>query len=508
VKQIFLIAWREYKQYVFSRGFFLFLVMFPLGLVAVSAAIGLAERNKPTRAFIVYDQTGEYTDDIDREIERRYFLSAISAWDMYLAVNAKPEALAKDVIPPPFAPNAVNEARAQAFREAGGFDAAQQAVKPFLKPGALGFVMPRASFERLPAPPRIAGLANLQEAEENIRPYLLEERLVARDGEKPRKIFAAILIPEGFGAGEDAPAAQYWSRNITDNALESVVTAALSSALRRDAITGLGLPQEALDGIAALQASVDSYRPDKTAEDAQLSLEDRIETALPAALTYMLLVIIFGAGNLLLTNTIEERSNKIVEILLSSVTANQLMMGKLVGIGAVGLTMPAIFLFGGLGASLVSASDENFMGIALTSLVSSPLLLIYLFYFLCAYAIFAMIFLAIGAVSNSLQDAQSYMGPVMLIVFLPLPFMVMVFQNPNGLVASILTWIPIYTPYALMMRAAADPPIWEVIGATALMLAFAIFMMRIMGRIFRQAILQASPPKARDIWRLARHETS
>jgi ABC-2 type transport system permease protein len=115
-----------------------------------------------------------------------------------------------------------------------------------------------------------------------------------------------------------------------------------------------------------------------------------------------------------------------------------------------------------------------------------------------------MIFLAIGAVSNSLQDAQSYMGPVMLLVFAPLPFMVMVFQNPNGLVASILTWIPIYTPYAVMMRAAADPPISEIVGATCLMLAFAIVLARVMGRIFRAAILQSAPPKAKDLIRLAR----
>jgi ABC-2 type transport system permease protein len=219
----------------------------------------------------------------------------------------------------------------------------------------------------------------------------------------------------------------------------------------------------------------------------------------------MLLVIIFGAGNLLLTNTIEERSNKIVEVLLSSVTADQLMTGKLLGIAAVGLTMPTIFAFGGLVAAL-GAGDGEWAQHAVNALLGSNLLFVYLFYFLCAYMIFAMIFLAIGAVSNSLQDAQSFMGPVMLIVFLPLPFMLMVYQNPNGLAATILTWIPVYTPYAVMMRAASDPPMWEIMGATAFMLAFAMVLTKAMGRIFRQAILQAAPPKAGDIWRLLRSE--
>ena len=507
--QVLLIAWREYKQYVFSRGFLIFLVMFPVGLVAVSAAIGLVERNKPTRAFVVYDQTGQYVDDIDREIERRYLLSAITAWDLYVALNVRQDALLAEAIPAPFAPDFANEARAQAFTEAGGFEAAKAAVAPHLRQGARDFSMPREAFRRLPLPAGFGAPATLAEAETLLRPYLLEETLLRGEDGRAEKVFAAILIPQRFGAGEDGEPAQYWSRNLTDNALESVMNAALNAALRREAIAGFGLPQEALDEVAAIDAPVNAYRPDKAPEEAQLGLKDRIETALPAVLTYMLLVIIFGVGNLLLTNTIEERSNKIVEILLSSVTANQLMMGKLVGIAAVGLTMPAIFLIGGAAASLTASGDENFMGLALEALFASPLLLIYLFYFLCAYLIFAMIFLAIGAVSNSLQDAQSYMGPVMLIVFAPLPFMLLVFQSPNGLVASILTWIPIYTPYAVMMRAAADPPLWEILGATALMLAFAVFLIRVMGRIFRQAILQASPPKAREVWRLAaRREVS
>lgn len=509
MRQILLIAWREYKQYVLSRGFLVFLILFPVGLLAGFAALSLAERNKPTRTFVVYDQTGRYTDDIDREIDRRRLMGALAAWDMYLALNIRQDAFGEDAdgeeaLPAPFAPAFATDARLKAFREAGGFDAARRAVAPYLKPGAAAFEMPRPAFRRLEPPADVAAAATLEEAEALLRPYLLGERPAAGADGEAQRLFAAILIPAEFGAGEEGAPAQYWSRNLTDTALELVIDAALDAALRRDKIAAFGLSADAIDDIAALEAPLDAYRPDRAAEEAQLSVRDRIETALPAALTYMLLVIIFGVGNLLLTNTIEERSNKIVEILLSSVTANQLMMGKLVGIAAVGLTMPTIFLIGGLAASLTQAGDGEFMAAILTTLFASPLLLIYLFYFLCAYAIFAMIFLAIGAISNSLQDAQSYMGPVMLVVFAPLPFMILVFQNPNGLVASILTWIPIYTPYAVMMRAAADPPLWEILGATALMLAFAIFLMRVMGRIFRQAILQASPPKARDVWRLAR----
>lgn len=508
MKQILLIAWREYRQYVFSRGFLLFLIMFPLGLLLLGFALDFLERNKPIRYFVVYDETGSYTDDIDRELERRYMGSAIAAWDLWLGFSAKPDALERDAIPEPFAPADVNEARIQAFADAGGFDAARAAAAPHLKEEAPAFTTPKRAFRRLPLPEDAANAASVEEAEAALRPYLTEERLIRAPDDGAQELFAAVLIPADFGPGADAASAQYWSRNLTDQSLETAISGALDAALRRDIIAGFGLAEETLDDVAAVDAPVTSYRPDRAPEEAKLNLRDRIETALPAALTYMLLVIIFGAGNLLLTNTIEERSNKIVEILLSSVTANQLMMGKLVGIAAVGLTMPTIFLAGGIAVSAASMEEAGVMTAAVETLLSTNLLAIYLFYFLCAYLIFSMIFLAIGAVSNSLQDAQSYMGPVMLIVFAPLPLMLMVFQNPNGLAASILTWIPIYTPYAVMMRAAADPPLWEILGATALMLAFAVFLMRIMGRIFRQAILQASPPKMRDVWRLARKDAA
>ncbi len=504
MKQVFLIAWREYKQYVFSRGFLIFLVMFPVSLVAITAAMGLVDRNKPVRAFAVFDQTGQYTDEIDHEIARRHALNTLAAWDGYVRAAIAGDA---DVLPAPFAPDSVNDARVRAIDAAGGYAAGQAAVSGILKPGAPVFAAPGIQFERVAGLDALAGAQSLEEAEAIVRPFLLEKRPVKRADGSVARLFAAVLIPEGFSADPAAPAAQYWSRNLTDTALEDVVGNALDAALKREAAAAKGLSREALEEVAAISAPFDAYRPDREAEAAQLSLKDRIETTLPAALTYMLLVIIFGVGNLLLTNTIEERSNKIVEILLSSVTAGQLMMGKLIGIGAVGLTMPAIFLVGGLaGSATLASGGENFIGPVMSALFSSPLLLIYLFYFFCAYVIFAMIFLAIGAVSNSLQDAQSYMGPVMLLVFAPLPFMIMVFQNPNGFVASLLTWIPIYTPYAVMMRAASDPPLWEIIGATALMLAFAVVLVHFMGRIFRNAILQASPPKAREVWRLARKD--
>lgn len=500
MRPVFLIAWREYKQYILSRGFLLFLVLFPLGVIFVGAVVGFVENSKPARSFVVYDRTGLYSDAIDIEIEWRRKRRILSAWDAYIKMAARPEVLQEDLIPAPFAPASLTRGRVEAFHTAG-LEAARAAVASLLRDGAPAFPEPRRQFVRFDLPEDARAARNVKEAAEILRPYLLDEKRLPGAS---RPLFAAVLIPEEFSGDEGAPAAEFWSRNLTDPALQGAISNALDFALQRRAIESFGLPPETLEEVAAIEAPLSAFRPDRSDGEAELSARDQIETALPAIMTYMLLVVIFGVGNLLLTNTIEERSNKIVEVLLSSVTANQLMIGKLIGIAAVGLTMPTIFAVGGLVVGLTASGGSEWVGHVVSTLIESNLLAVYLFYFLCAYVIFAMIFLAIGAVSNSLQDAQSYMGPVMLLVFLPLPFMVLVYQNPNGLMASILTWIPIYTSYAVLMRAASDPPMWEIVGATALMLAFAAALIRVMGRIFRHAILQASPPKAKEVWRLVR----
>ena len=504
---VLLIAWREYRQYVFSRGFILFLVMLPLLMLVGGAALKVAESVRPVRTFIVYDESGQFAPLIDAELERQARRALIGQWDAY-AMLAIDRARAKpDDLPAPFAPAPVTNERLSAFADAGGADGARAAIRPYLRPGAPDFSEPKDRFRRLAAPDDVAAAGSADGAARAAAPYLLGEKPTPGAGAEP--LFAAVIIPNGFAVKDpgaaDAVEAQFWSRNLTDPTLQSAVSAALRSVLRRREAAGLGLSDIDLERLFDVEAPLSAYRPEQDNEGAALDAGDRLEgVVLPGVMTYALLVIVFAVGNPLLTNTIEERTNKIVEVLLSSVTAEQLMAGKLIGIAAVGLTMPAIVLALSIAAALLGVAGGDAAQEALAALFGSNLLPAFVFYFLSAYVIYAMMFLAIGALSNSLQDAQTFMGPLMLLVFAPTPFILMVFQNPNGIVAKVLTWIPIYTPFAAMLRIAADPPLWEIAGASVLMLAFAAVLARYLGRVFKNAILNASPPKASEIWRLAR----
>ena len=227
MKQILLIAWREYRQYVFSRGFLIFLFMFPLGFIGVSAAIGVAERTKPIRYYAVHDETGVYRAEILGHLERSHMYAVLESVDTYLRLNLGEKA---DALPAPFAPANIDERRLAEFAAAGGVTSALAAARPTLSSNAPAYVPPKLPYALADLPEDAATTSGkLEDIEAALRPYLLEEKSIDTP-EGPRPLFAAILIPEDFAAGENAPAAQYWSRHITDTELQSRVSAALTNA--------------------------------------------------------------------------------------------------------------------------------------------------------------------------------------------------------------------------------------------------------------------------------------
>jgi len=108
-------------------------------------------------------------------------------------------------------------------------------------------------------------------------------------------------------------------------------------------------------------------------------------------------------------------------------------------------------------------------------------------------------------VCNTLKEAQNLMGPVMLIMVVPLITMFFIPKDPNGTLATVLSWIPLYTPFVMMNRAAADPPLFDVIGTGVLLLLSTLFVMWMTGKIFRMAILRTGqPPKLLEMLRWLR----
>jgi ABC-type Na+ efflux pump permease subunit len=208
---------------------------------------------------------------------------------------------------------------------------------------------------------------------------------------------------------------------------------------------------------------------------------------------------------MLLNNTIEEKSNRIIEVLLSSVTPGELMMGKLLGIAAIGLTMVGAWMLGLFGIlSWKAGGASDLSGHLLVLLKSSNLVPLFSIYFLLGYLMYAGLILSIGSVCNTIKEAQSYMGVLTMIMMVPLLTMTFIPKDPNGPLARLLSWIPIYTPFTMMNRAAADPPLFDLIGTFVLLLVTTVIALFMTGKIFRIGILRTGqPPRLLEMFRWA-----
>ena len=491
----------EYRKYVFTRGFLLFLLLFPILGVLAAFSLVVSENAAPVRAFVVIDETGgQYEAVIDEALMKERTRRELAAWDSFAAQAVMVEASSAFPLSAPFAPGPRSDERLDAFAAAGGLAAALQAAGPYLRAGAPITPVVKDSFIRLSLPPDVRRVAGGAEQINALRPYLGGEQMMP--GGRP--LFAAILIPADAGGGG---AIQFWTNNLIDDSLLNAIDRWITRDLRLKAFQDAGLTPADVRAVERLSIPIGRYTlGEQGEEDGEAAATDFIRTYLPLGLAYILLVMITTVGSMLLTSTVEEKSNKIIEVLLSSVSATQLMVGKLIGLAVVGLTIPLIFLTSGGIAIALTGSSEVTEAIK-EVLFGSHLLPVFLGYFIVGYLLYASIYLAIGAMCSTIQDAQSFVTPLYMAMWAPLPFLQMIVQDPNGLIARIFTWIPIYTPYAIMMRMSADPPQWEIIGASVLLGITVIYVLGLMGRIYRNGVLSnGGAPTLKQVRELAQRQ--
>jgi len=162
-------------------------------------------------------------------------------------------------------------------------------------------------------------------------------------------------------------------------------------------------------------------------------------------------------------------------------------------------------LFGIL--SWKSGGASELAGNLLMLLKSSNLLPMFSLYFLMGYLMYAAFILSIGSVCNTIKEAQSYMGVLTMIMMVPILTMTFIPKDPNGTLARVLSWIPIYSPFTMMNRAAADPPLFDLVGTMVLMLATTAGGLWMAGKIFRIGILRTGqPPRVLEMLRWIRRK--
>jgi len=202
-------------------------------------------------------------------------------------------------------------------------------------------------------------------------------------------------------------------------------------------------------------------------------------------LFYMMFIL---WGNNIMRGVIEEKSTRIVEVLLSSVTPFQLMMGKVVGIALVGLTQMGVYALSGV-AFLVYGSSQEALGPLLEGLSPAMFGYMVLFYIL-GYFLFAALYAAVGAVCNTDQEAQQAQMPVIMLLIVPLTTIFYFINNPTSLAAQIVSLIPFFTPFIMMVRInTVTPAFWQIALSIVMLVGTNVVMIWLVGKIFRVGIL-------------------
>jgi ABC-type Na+ efflux pump permease subunit len=214
--------------------------------------------------------------------------------------------------------------------------------------------------------------------------------------------------------------------------------------------------------------------------------ERRTNVAFNRMLPFMFAgLLVFGVmigGQTLLTQTVEEKSNRVIEVLLSAVSPIELMAGKILGQMAVSMLVLALYI--GMGLFML-------MSFAMFGLLD-PLLILYLaVFFVISYLLFAAVFSAVGAAVNEMREAQSLMTPVMLTLMAPWMFASLIAREPNSTFSIALSLIPPVNTFAMMIRlaSATPPPTWQVLATMVIGLAAACAVVWFAAKVFKVGLL-------------------
>lgn len=226
----------------------------------------------------------------------------------------------------------------------------------------------------------------------------------------------------------------------------------------------------------------------------------------------MLYVMFLVYGQMVARGVLEEKTSDIVEILVSSVRPREMMLGKIVGIGAVGLTQVGIWaIVGGtlsqfgLGGQL---GEMIGIGMDLAGFVFPWSILLFAFlYFILGYLMYSAMFAGAGAMLTSEQDIQQVLIPVMMPIIVPIIIMPAVVDTPDVAWVQIISLIPVFSPILMPVRnTVVSVPLWQNLTALALLVVAIYLMAWIAGRIYRVGILmKGKPPTLPQLVRWIRH---
>ena len=333
----------------------------------------------------------------------------------------------------------------------------------------------------------------------------------------------ALYIPPVTNLNRGEFDVQYYSNKQLSLGNRSYIERRVADAIRDRKVIEAGLDQSELDQLktsVTLQERETAVSETGEVQDVEKANTAGVSTAIAYIMAFIIYIIMLVYGGMVMRSVMEEKTNRIVEVIISSVKPFELMMGKILGVSAVGLTQlllwiiliptlatVAFFIFGidpeaaqsassnlpgGMSGAEQAAMENEMLGMIDTLRQQNWGLIIPLFivYFLGGYFIYASLFAAVGsAAGDDIQESQQLTLPIMLPVIIAIVVIGPIIDNPDGPLAFWMSMIPLFSPIIMPARIPFEPPMWEILLSVAILIASAVAFVWLAARIYRVGIL-------------------
>jgi len=463
VNKLMQVAIREFLATVLTKAFLLGILIPPVIMGGVIALMPLLMNQKPPRTegrVALIDQSGLVGPLIDAE----------------------------------FTPEKFNEAAREKIEES---QKVAKQLAPQTRPGPMNMAVEQAlrTDSQLTLEKLDAG-AGVDDEKSRISTSRRRDEI---QGTNPR--LALVVIPKGAvdlaaapkptdaGAAPEfqpfdmfvAPTLDIEVKNQVENAVERAIT----NARLRNA----GMDQSV---VRQLTRPVRSNSITVTDQGERKS-NDAAKMFIPAAFMFLLWMSVFTSGQSLLSSTIEEKSSRVMEVLLSAASPMQIMVGKILGQMGVGLLMLGVYGGAGIAALIYFALDQN---------IDPMNILYFAVYFVIAFFLIACMMSAIGSAVSELREAQTLMTPVMLVLIIPMVLWMPILRNPNSVFAQVCSFVPPVSPFVMVLRIAGSEPVpfWQIPVSMAIGIVSVFVAAWAASKIFRIGVLMyGKPPNLRTL---------
>lgn len=327
-------------------------------------------------------------------------------------------------------------------------------------------------------------------------------------------IFGILYIGETI---EDRDSVQLITNSSSSMMFEQNIAAQIESIVERDKLKAYDI-DNLEEILASIETNIDlaTYVNDGSGEEESMeSTSSGVNYILGIVLGMMLYMIIILYGQMVLTSVIEEKSSRVIDVMVTSCTPFQLMMGKILGIAAVALTQIGIWALLVLSASKflvpavfsadVAAANDMMLVAALGTITDTgylaSLFACLVLFILGGFLLYASLYAAAGSAVDSIQDSQQFNSIIMIPIIISIIIMMSVFNDPNSPIAFWSSMIPFTSPIVMIARVPFGIPVWEIIVSLIVLYLTFIATTYLASKIFRVGIFMHGKRNTwRDLW--------